>query len=377
MPASSDMLAAKRIVLVGGGHAHALVLKAWAGGRAPRTRVTLVSPARHTPYSGMLPGHVAGHYGWDAFHIDLEALARAAGATLVLDRCAGLDLDAGRVLLERGAPLPFDLVSLDTGSTAEPPGALGRDGRLVPVKPLAPFLEAWRAALASNKSPTVAVVGAGVGGAELALAMARRLDGAGRVRLLERGPSIVPELPAAARRSVRAALGELGVEVVEGADVRAVDAAGLVLDGGRTVGADLAVAAAGARAPAWLAETGLALAADGFVRVDATLRSVSDPRVFAAGDVAHLDHAPRPKAGVFAVRQGPLLARSLEAVAAGGAPVRYMPQADYLRLVSLGHRRALAIKHGRTLGGAGAVGALLWRLKDRIDRSFMAGIAAG
>ncbi len=320
----------------------------------------------------MLPGHLAGHYGWADFHVDLEALARAAGAEFVLDRGAGLDLGAGRALLDGGKALPFDLLSLDIGSTSEPPALPGAE-HLRPVKPMDAFLDAWNGFLADPDAASVAVLGGGVGGVELALAMAHRLRGRGeaRVTLVEREAEIARELAPGARRRLEAALRRAAVVVRTGAAATAVTEAGVEL-AGECIAAGLVVAATGARAAPWLGESGLALSDAGFVRVGADLRALGAPRVFAVGDIAHLEHAPRPKAGVFAVRQGSVLHEALLAALDGRPLPTYHPQADYLRLVALGGRRALATKHGWTIGGDGPVGALLWRLKDRIDRDFMA-----
>jgi selenide,water dikinase len=373
------MTADPRVVLVGGGHAHALSLRAWARDPAPGVRLVVLSPARHAPYSGMLPGYVAGHYAWADFHVDLAPLAAAAGAELVLDRAVGLDLAAGRIARAGGPALDFELCSLDTGSTSEPPPLPGHAAHLHPVKPIDRFLDAWHRFLdrvaAGEVAPRAAVLGGGVGGGELALAMAHRLEAAASeagVTLIERGPEIAAELPVAARRRLRRALAERGVVVRTGTEATAFAADGVATTAGDTVPAGFVTAAVGARPAPWLAASGLAVTADGFVKVDAQLRSVSDARVFAVGDVAHLTANPRPKAGVFAVRQGPVLHAALRAALADATPPSYTPQRDYLRLISLGAKRALALKYGVVAGGTGPLGALLWRLKDRIDRRFMA-----
>jgi selenide,water dikinase len=178
------------------------------------------------------------------------------------------------------------------------------------------------------------------------------------------------------RRRLHRALDANGVTVRPATEAAAVDDAGVRTTAGERVDAGFVTAAVGARPAPWLAGSGLAVTDDGFVAVDRQLRSTSHGHVFAAGDVAHLAD-PRPKAGVFAVRQGPVLHAALTATLAGREPPTYTPQADYLRLISLGGKRALAVKYGRAVGGTGPLGALLWRLKDRIDRKFMATVDAG
>ncbi len=364
----------RRVVLVGGGHAHALVLRAWALKPRSDVRLTLISPARHTPYSGMLPGHLAGHYGWSEFHIDLATLARAAGAELILDLCIGLDLQHRRVLLANQPAVAFDLVALDTGSTSALRGA---GDRLHPVKPVAPFLDAWNAFLQAGPPPAsnVVVLGGGVGGVELALAMAHRLGSRSAVTLVERGDNITRDLPSEARARLRRTLNRRGISLRTGAEVTGFDGEAVWL-GAACVPSDFTVAAVGATPASWLKETALALTADGFVRVGSDLRAINDRCVFAVGDVAHLDPSPRPKAGVFAVRQGSILDRALRAALDGRPGPTYRPQRDYLRLVSLGDRRALAVRSGLVVGGSGPVGSAVWSLKDRIDRSFMAKLRA-
>ena len=348
----------RQLVLVGGGHAHALVLRTWAQHGRPRARIVLVSPEAHSPYSGMLPGHVAGHYGWGEMHVDLARLAARAGVERIEDRVVGLDLARRRAMLERGQALAFDLLSLDTGSTSGLPGLEAA----VPVKPLGPFLQRWSAFVAAPRGE-VRVVGGGLGGIELALAMAHRLAGQVPVTLVERGERIAPTLAPHVQAKLAAVLAAAGVTVRTRTSAETLDAA-----------AGFTVAAAGARPAPWLAAAGLGLDPAGFVRVDAHLRSVTHPAVFAAGDVAHMDASPREKAGVFAVRQGPVLARILAAGVDGEPLPDFRPQTDYLRLISLGRKRALAVKYGRAVGGTGPLGALLWRWKDRIDRGFMAAV---
>jgi selenide,water dikinase len=167
-----------------------------------------------------------------------------------------------------------------------------------------------------------------------------------------------------ARRIVRTRMSALGVTAIEGAGVARIEADRVLLDDGREVASDFTIGAAGARPQGWLAETGLATT-DGFVDVAPTLET-SARHVFAVGDCAHMTETPRSKAGVFAVRQAPVLFDNLRAALSGGAMRDYCPQEDYLKLVSLGGRSAMAEKWGRAVAHP-----LLWRWKDRIDRRFM------
>ena len=215
--------------------------------------------------------------------------------------------------------------------------------------------------------PRVSILGAGLGGVELALATAHRLQTEGvkaQVTLFDRGDSPLPDLSSRARRTVLGALTALGVTLRLGANVTAIGPASLTLSTGEEIGSDFTLTVTGARPQPWLADTGLDHV-NGFLTTDTTLRT-SDPRIFASGDCATLAHDPRPKAGVFAVRAAPVLLHNLRATLSGQPLRPFKPQSDYLKLISLGTRSATAEKWGLTV-----TGPRLWRLKDRIDRTFM------
>ena len=356
------------LVLIGGGHAHALVLRMWAMERLPGVRVTLISPDPTAAYSGMLPGHVAGHYPRAALQMDLVKLARHAGARLILGRAEGIDRAAGQVLVPGRPPVGYDICSIDIGITSDMPALPGFADHAHPAKPLDAFADAWEAFAAQAEAPRqVAVIGAGVAGVELALAAAHRLGPGAEVTLIEAGRQALPLLGAGARARLLAHLERLGIKVLTGSPAAAVEPGAVLLADGRRIPSAFTLGAAGTQPQAWLAGTGLHLTG-GFVTVGPTLQSITDPAIFAAGDIAHLSHAPRPKAGVFAVREAPVLLHNLRKVLAGRRGLRsYRPQRDYLKLISAGSRHAVADKFGLPLDGT-----WLWHWKDRIDRRFMA-----
>jgi selenide,water dikinase len=354
------------VLLIGGGHAHAIVLRRWGMAPLPGARLTLVNPEPSVLYTGMLPGYVAGHYRREELAIDLVKLARFAGARLVLDRVIGLDPTARTAALAGRPPIEFDIASIDIGVTSHAEGLEGLRASGAPAKPMAAFAAAWEAFVEAvdegEKLAAATVIGAGVGGVELAMAMARRLRRHAppgvqvRVTLIEREATIAPQSSPAARALMLSALERSGVRVVTGAAREDIEDAG----------AGFVAQAAGARPAPWLATTKLALAA-GFVRVDRCLRSVSHPWIFAAGDVASVEGAGRAKAGVYAVRQAPVLHRNLLAAVAGGALRAFRPQRDHLKLISLGEKTAVAEKWGLALRHPA-----IWTIKDLIDRRFMA-----
>ncbi len=350
------------IVLLGAGHAHVEVLRRFALRPAPGVRLTLVGREPHTPYSGMLPGLIRGDYGFDQAHIDLAPLAGAARARLILAESRGIDLTARTVALTGRPALPFDTLSIDVGGEpAVPPGGG------TPVKPIGQFLHRLEQ-LEGTLPPgaRLAIIGAGPAGTELALALARRFGARMRLVLIGEGPEPLADAPAAARRVARAALVEAGVELVNGVRAGALADGRLTLSDGSFIDAEAALWATGVIGPGFLAASGLACDEAGCVRVDAGLRSVSHPFVFAAGDCAAIEGAPRPKAGVWAVRAGVPLAANLRRAAAGRPPLPWRPQSQALTILGLGGDRAVAWRNGIAVSGA-----LIWRWKDWIDRRWM------
>jgi selenide,water dikinase len=363
---------AKDLVLVGGGHAHVHVLKSFGMRPIEGVRVTLIAREVETPYSGMLPGYVAGRYTFAACHIDLGRLARFAGARLIHDEAVGIDRSARHILTRGHPPIRYDIVSLDIGSaprSAEVPGAAEYT---VPVKPIAHFAARWEALLAraaATGSPRLAVVGGGAGGVELALAAHHRLrllcGAAPEVTLVTGGP-LLPSHNRHVRARFERLFARRSIALATQTRIVRVEPGMLIGADGRRIAFDEALWVTDAGAAAWLSDTGLPLTEDGFIAIDETLRSPADPLVFAAGDVATMPAHPREKAGVYAVRQGPPLAENLRRALAGRNLRHAAPQRRGLALIGDGEGSAIASR-----GPLAAEGRWLWRLKDWIDRRWM------
>jgi selenide,water dikinase len=375
-----DQPVLRDIVLLGGGHSHVGVLRRFGMHPLPGVRLTVICRDTHTPYSGMLPGYIAGHYSYDEVHIDLSRLARFAGARLFRDEALGVDRDAGKVLCRNRPPVPYDYLSINIGSTPQMADVAGATEYAVPVKPINGFNTRWLQLLERVRkhagATRIAVVGGGAGGVELTLAMQYRLRNELRAlgrnpqelsfHLLTSDPVILPTHNATVRRAFERVLAERGVTLHCNAQVNEVSSSGVRTTGGASVDADEIVWVTRAGGAPWLRDTGLALDADGFIQVKDTLQTVTDPRVFAAGDIASMINHPREKAGVFAVRQGPPLAENLRRAVEGKALRPYRPQSKWLALISTGDQYAVASR-----GALGFQGAWVWRWKDWIDRRFM------
>jgi pyridine nucleotide-disulfide oxidoreductase family protein len=401
----------KHLVLIGGGHSHAIVLKMFGIQPLPSVRLTLISDVLHAPYSGMLPGHVAGFYGYDECHIDLRSLAEFAGCQILIDRAIAIDINKNLVICQTRPPVNFDLLSVDIGSTPATLSVPGAAEYGIAAKPVPEFLASWNQLISErlnhpHKPLRIAIVGGGAGGVELALNMQSRLGKEEGRRKREEGREkkeegrrkreenlenlsseihlfhSAAELMEGHNQRVRRRLQEIlisrGIQLHLKEKVCAVKKmesetnpqfptnyqisckSGLELECDRIFWVTQASAAN------WIRESGLAADSNGFMQVNDCLQSVSHPNVFAAGDIAAMVNYPRPKAGVFAVRQGKPLFENLQQFLLEKPLKPFAPQEQYLGLIGTGNKRAIASR-----GSFMWESALLWYWKDWIDRQFM------
>ena len=357
----------KRLVLVGAGHAHARVLKDWASAPLLGVDLCVVSPTALAPYSGRVPGWLAGRWRFDEIGIDFAALARAAGARFVHDEVKSLDANRREMQLRGGTTVSYDLLALNVGATLTAPTVVGT--RVLALRPLGRLQRAWDSVLSELSDPgaapqrdplRVTAVGGGAAGAETLLAVLAHLRHRlpGRTvhgTLVSRSDALLPGHAPGAARAMTAALARAGVTLQLGADLNAAQSAG----------ADLLLWATGAEAHAWQRASGLAVSDDGFIRIDAHLRSVSHPAVYAVGDCAAWAQ-PLPKSGVHAVRMGPVLSRNLRAALGVGAATAHTPQRRTLALLATADGSAIA-----SYGRWSVHGRWVARWKDHLDQQFL------
>jgi selenide, water dikinase len=357
------------LVLVGGGHSHVSVLRSFGMKPEPGVRLTLIAKELEAPYSGMLPGLIAGHYSHADCHIDLVRLARFAKARLIHGSATGIDRGERRVLLDGRPPLAFDILSIDAGITPDLAAIKGAAEHGIAVKPISslmPKLRKVEALLASaGEKRHIVIVGAGAAGFELAHAFRYRCGGQIRIALIGSG-GLLPNVNSRARELARKSLERSAIALIEDDAAIGITSDHVMLASGRGIAADAALVTTGAASASWLRQAGLELDTDGFVAVRPTLQVLDDDDIFAAGDCAGVAGHRREKSGVFAVRHGPPLAENLRARSRGRAAKPFIPQRQYLMLLSTGAKHAIAARGPFALSGD-----WVWQWKDWIDRRFM------
>lgn len=388
----------KDVVMVGGGHTHALVIRRWAMKPVAGVRMTLVSRDVMTPYSGMLPAMVAGHYTEIETHIDLARLCRWAGVRFIEASVTGIDLQQNQLALTPAEPdfrqeqlprppLGFDVVSINTGSTPELASVPGALEHVIPVKPVNRFNRHWQELLSRlTNQPDVdldiGIVGAGVGGFELLMSIeyvirqlglayssdnsSARSGQAVRLHWIVRGQQPLSRQPTRVQRSALRECAARNITVHTQFGVSTVTQHGIHSEDGREIKLDETLWCTAAAAPPWPRESGLAVEKGGFIAINEHLQSTSHAHVFACGDVASMVGKTTPKSGVFAVRQAPVLLENLERLVRHKPLKRFAAQKQTLSLISLGDRSVIASRNGLSFKAAWA-----WHWKDLVDQAFM------
>lgn len=367
----------RNVVLVGGGHAHIQVLESFTQAPPADARVTLIVDTPIAVYSGMVPGFVAGQYRSEELEIDVRPLADKAGLHLLIARAVGVDPAEKKILIEDGDPVSYDVVSFDIGSTVIGLDLPGVREHALATRPIGEFVRRVdslfdKASKHERGKPyRVVIVGGGAGGIELAFTLQHRLSSAvaGRVdvAVVEHGSRILRGSPDALVRRVERFCQARAIEIRCNLKVIAAELGRVVLADGAELPYDALVWVTGPTCQPIFADAGLPTDDRGFVRIRSTLQVDGHDDIFAVGDCATLiDYPKTPKAGVYAVREGPYITENLRAWLTGRPMRCYKPQSDFLMLLNLGDGRALGTKWGRSFAGRWVM-----TLKDRIDRRFM------
>lgn len=361
------------IILIGGGHAHAQVLKMWAMKPIAGVRLSLINPSSYTPYSGMLPGLIAGHYDFEETHIDLQRLCHFAGARFIKAKVLGINRDRKSIQLDNQADIFADSISINTGITPDHK-IEGAQAHAIGVKPIANFHQQWLHLLSQlqaqeQENKSISVIGAGVAGVELSLAMAfrlRQLKLKAKLQLVFSQQDILPGHTEKVRLRCHQALQQAGVELHSNFTVDEFKSDS-VNSSSQQLASDFHLLCTQAKPAPWPRASGIDCDANGFIALNNELQSTNTDWLFAAGDAAQQLQHPRPQAGVFAVRQGPTLFNNLCRHALKKKLRSYKPQQEFLKIIALGDKQAIATRNQKSISGK-----LVWHWKNRIDNKFMA-----
>lgn len=372
----------QHLLFIGGGHAHAIALLMLAMDKPAGVRITLISDRVQTPYSGMLPGLIAGHYDFDEVHIDLGRFCRYAGIDFIEDRVTAINPNNKTVQCQNHPDFHYDLLCIDTGSTPQLNTVPGAREHCIGVKPVSPLLDYWNTLQqrilddTSGQAIHIGAIGGGASAVEVILAMQHRLNQ--RLKAGNRddahihyhivcGPEqILPSHNTRVQQRYRNVIRQRGIHLHTDFKVAQVLPGQVVDQQGKSLALDEIIWATAAVGAQWPAQAGLDCADNGCIRVNDFLQSVSHPDIFATGDIAEMVNHPRPKAGVFAVRQGPPLAHNLRARLAQKPLKAFSPQRQFLSLISTGDKYAVASKGNWSIGGR-----WVWWWKNHIDQTFM------
>jgi selenide, water dikinase len=358
----------KTLLLVGGGHAHVEVLRRLAQTPVAEVDVALFDSSPSVWYSGMLPGVIAGHYSANEAKINLWALCQKARVRFIESAITSVDPALQRVYTAAGDRHFYDVASFDVGSVSRQlpasPGAY-----VVPVRPIEPLLTAMteREAIRSSNL-TVNIIGGGAAAIEVALALAHRWRDAKEKKIgIVSATPILMGFPPRVRKTALSHCASLGVSVRESQPVDTIEPSRLVLKSGEYVTGQISVLATGYAPSPLLEKIDVMKTDDGSIAVNSGLQSRSHKNIFAAGDCAGNPKQPTPKAGVYAVRHGPVLFENLAHSLRNEELETYVHDANALALISLGARKAIATRNGFSLSGKWA-----WNWKDRVDRKWLA-----
>ncbi|WP_084422799.1 FAD-dependent oxidoreductase [Rubripirellula obstinata] len=380
----------RRVVLLGIGHTNAHIVKQWATDPIPNCDLVCISNHPTATYSGMLPGTLGWQFDDNEMRIDLASLAADSGAEFVIADTIGLDLSSGdtgsgdlgsgdlgsgKLSFSDREPIAFDALSIGVGSV---PGGWQQHAEsplLVPVKPMQTFLQRLDDRLAQcmdkTKPHKVAIVGGGVASVEIGFCLLqqcqkRKLDHDFSIEIFTSGKSIAQGMAPRSIRRLQRLLTSRGIKIVTGYRVTEVDDDGVMTDDGIHHAADAVIWATGAAAPPVLSKLGLQTDDRGFIATNQALQSLSDPRIFAVGDSGTMIESPSPKAGVYAVRQCPILWHNLRAFLSDGTLREFVPQDDFLKILNTGDGKAF-LQYGWFTAHA----RWCWELKTWIDRRFI------
>ncbi len=361
----------RRLVLVGGGHAHIHMLADLARAPIVDAEIVLITPHARQAHSAMLPGWIAGHYALDECAVAISTLAQRAKIIFVQATVTALDPNAQRLTLSNGDCIGYDWLSINSGSAPNLKSIVGAEHALL-IRPIESLITGWQRVEQTLKrgGSRVMIIGSDATACELAMSVAHTLRGGtnqkpSTVMIATNEAQILTNLPEASQK-ITQQLQQRGIAIYRGVSALEITPTQVELSDGHLVKTDCVILANGSTAAQWPQTSGLALDENGYIQTNVFLQSSSHANIFAAGDCATMREFPHFMSGSLAVRQGPPLTRNLRNTLAAKPLKTYKPKSRSLALLSCGERYAVAC-----WGNMVWQGSTVWSWKDRIDRKFI------
>jgi len=365
----------KNIVLLGMGHTNLEIIRLWESSAIKNYNLICISDYVISSYSGMLPGVIAGYFGEDEMTVDLINLASKSNAQLVQDETIGLDLKKKQLILKNTRPVEFEILSIGVGSTIKDLGT-NSENQIIQIKPMQTFLKRLDVKLLDlinkeNKTPNVVILGGGAAGIEIAFSIKRKLEtdlkfNNSNISVVDSYKILGANLNKRTRKIINRLFSENKIEVYSNQVIISFENGYLISKSNQKIPADLVISTTGAEPLDLLAKLNLPLSKDGFISTKSTLRSVSDLPIFAVGDCGSIINQEVPKAGVYAVKEAPILWGNINAVINNQELKEYFPQNNFLKIINTSNGRAILEYKFLTFYGS-------WcnKLKTYIDKKFI------
>lgn len=361
----------KHLVLVGGGHAHMMVLENIGRFVEKGFKVTVIGPSFYHYYSGMGPGMLGGTYTPSDIRFATRDVVQKQGGVFVRDEVVRIDPDKREVYTKTGHVFSYDVISFNSGSYVPLSDALEKSGRVYRVKPIEMLMEAADKLkrLFEEKKISISIVGGGPSSAEVAgnvWQLAKKTDQHLPDIHIFAGNKFMSRFPEQVRSRIMSSLQKRGIQIHETGYVKEVYPGQICFDSGPPFSTDFIFMASGVKPSAIFEASGLPVGPDKGLLVNPYLQSATYPDIFGGGDCIYFKDQPLDKVGVYAVRQNPVLLHNLMAALEGGSLDAFDPGPEYLLIFNIGGGIGVLKKKGLVFKGR-----LAFMVKDYIDRRFM------
>ena len=365
-PSSHDL------VLIGGGHSQITVLKKFGMKQVPGLKITLINKNSTASYSGMIPGYIAGTYCKDETQINLLNLCKFANARLITDDVTGIDILTKEIYLSNRSPVYYDTLSINSGGEPDINEIKGAKKYCIPIKPISNLIQVFdkiKNKIKGINKVSMAVVGGGAGGVEIALSLKKFLDLENKIEknitLISKTNYLVSKSSVLTHRNALSLLQENNINVILGDEVIEFQKNGLKTKNSKNIKSEFNFLVTSISAPKWISQTRLKTTEKGFIEVNKYLQS-NNTNIFASGDISSIKNYNLSKAGVYAVKQGPILYKNLRSKILKSRFSSYKPQKYYLSLIGDGQKEAIA-----SWGPISFRSKWAWKLKRYIDEKFI------